>query len=442
MHKDASNGLALTTTRPLNGLDSRESSIFDPPTQGTPNILDNNAQSARHKPQTPRLEINLPTYEVSKLPTSFVVVSGGTGGNAICTAFSNASYVLPVSDDGGSSSEIIRVLGGPSIGDIRSRLIRLIPNATPGSPLDAIRRLLSYRLPARCSEREARDEWREIVEGRNALWMGIPADRKETIRGMRTIKESSQELRLSQWKVREHLASLRNLSVYHDAVVVSIGNYFLAAAQGFFRSLPSAIFLFSSITNSQDDGRRLVGQCEISHPVPSNPKPVTTKSSIEDAMSPVDGMGEFISQRQNMMFESTFKAEYEPLGSRIATLRGVASGITRSSSLRAKILLLNSTNDRETDGYSAVDYIQAIARTLNGTYQTQPYGLGNANTTYPISAFVTHLVYLKDGSVQVDTEHITRLGVKCVQITSVDGHTTSYNAELVEQAITEILAEV
>lgn len=31
----------------------------------------------------------------------------------------------------------------------------------------------------------------------------------------------------------------------------SIGNYFLAAAQEFFRSLPSAIFLFSSITHSQ-----------------------------------------------------------------------------------------------------------------------------------------------------------------------------------------------
>ena len=31
----------------------------------------------------------------------------------------------------------------------------------------------------------------------------------------------------------------------------SIGNYFLAAAQGFFRSLPSAVFLFSSITGSQ-----------------------------------------------------------------------------------------------------------------------------------------------------------------------------------------------
>ena len=30
-----------------------------------------------------------------------------------------------------------------------------------------------------------------------------------------------------------------------------VGNFLLAAAQGFFRSLPSAIFFFSSITNSQ-----------------------------------------------------------------------------------------------------------------------------------------------------------------------------------------------
>ena len=48
---------------------------------------------------------------------SYLVISGGSGGNAICSAFADACYVLPVSDDGGSSSEIIRVLGGPSIGD-------------------------------------------------------------------------------------------------------------------------------------------------------------------------------------------------------------------------------------------------------------------------------------------------------------------------------------
>lgn len=139
---------------------------------------------------------------------SYIVISGGTGCNAICAAFAHASYVLPVSDDGGSSSEIIRVLGGPSIGklllvhlphrpsltfssiartgDIRSRLIRLIPPAPPGTPLDAVRTLLAHRLPSGAdAEQAAREEWRTIVEGRSDLWAGIPEDRKETIRGTR-----------------------------------------------------------------------------------------------------------------------------------------------------------------------------------------------------------------------------------------------------------------
>jgi hypothetical protein len=113
--------------------------------------------------------------------------------------------VLPISDDGGSSSEIIRVLGGPSIGvcscsggmvyptyvsvtrgDIRSRLIRLIPTVEKGSPLDAIRTLLAHRLSSNASEKDAREEWRDIVEGRSHLWAGIPGDRKEMIRGQPT----------------------------------------------------------------------------------------------------------------------------------------------------------------------------------------------------------------------------------------------------------------
>jgi len=69
-------------------------------------------------------------------------------------------------------------------GDIRSRLVRLIPQDTlPDSPLDAIRNLFSYRLPSSHTVQGAREEWRDIVEGRSALWKGIPNDRKETIRG-------------------------------------------------------------------------------------------------------------------------------------------------------------------------------------------------------------------------------------------------------------------
>ena len=44
------------------------------------------------------------------------------------------------------------------------------------------------------------------------------------------------------------MLSSKGTSLNHGS---SIGNYFLSAAQIFFRSLPSAIFLFSSITNSQ-----------------------------------------------------------------------------------------------------------------------------------------------------------------------------------------------
>jgi 2-phospho-L-lactate transferase CofD len=41
------------------------------------------------------------------------------------TLTTHVTHVLPVSDDGGSTAEIVRVLGGPAVGDIRSRCLRL-----------------------------------------------------------------------------------------------------------------------------------------------------------------------------------------------------------------------------------------------------------------------------------------------------------------------------
>ncbi|KAF8167884.1 hypothetical protein B0H34DRAFT_646295 [Crassisporium funariophilum] len=451
--------------------DSPGSSIFDLPVQSknTTIFLSNLPPSEKIRGQNAANDLDTAAGEAS-----FLVFSGGTGCNAICSAFSNACYVMPVSDDGGSSSEIIRVLGGPSVGDIRSRLVRLIPSAPLSSPLDAIRCLLAYRLPSQVSERDARDEWRDIVEGRSSMWKGVPNDRKETIRGFLVYFES-------ELLKRAH----KNFNFRNG----SIGNYFLAAAQGFFRSLPSAIFLFSSITNSQatilpaivtnhtvtiaaelEDGQKLVGQCEISHPV-AQVEPTFFVDDLDAPISPVDGLGELISPRQNIMFEPHSKGKYERLPARISrlyyingygmeihpspnadvlanlasrdvlvyscgslwtsiipclALRGVAGAIARSSSLRAKVLLLNVENDRETDGYTAVDYIQfvqssspnspiliglmhtrAIVRTLNSNYSMQAYGLGGANTTYPVSAFITDLIYLKNTRVSVDVERIT-----------------------------------
>jgi len=278
----------------------------------------------------------------------------------------------------------------------------------------------------------------------------------------------------------------------------SIGNYFLAAAMIFFRSLPSAIFLFSSITTSQanilpvlvtnhtvtiavelENARKIVGQCNISHPADSG----SSFTFTLEPTSPIDGIEEATTaRRQNIAFSKDADDEM-PLESRInrlfyinahgheihptpnqdflqnletrdvlvyscgslwtsvmpcLALRGVASALARSRTLKAKILLLNSRNDRETGGYAAVDYIRKIARTLNA----QDEGL-SPYTSYPISAFITHMVYLSNGSVTVDVERITEMGVKCVEIASrtFDAKGPLFDAECVHEALQSILQE-
>ena len=58
-----------------------------------------------------------------------VIFSGGTAANSLVDIFNeiverqqcSLDYIIPISDNGGSSSELIRVFGGPGIGDIRSK---------------------------------------------------------------------------------------------------------------------------------------------------------------------------------------------------------------------------------------------------------------------------------------------------------------------------------
>ncbi|KAH0838708.1 UPF0052-domain-containing protein [Lanmaoa asiatica] len=489
--------------------DSPSSSVFDLPVQPANSSPQPLATQGSSNNFDFRVRTSAQTTDTSPKIT---VISGGSGGNAICSAFDNACFVLPVSDDGGSSSEIIRVLGGPSIGDIRSRLVRMIPPAPPNSPLGAVRTLLSYRLPANVSEREAREEWRDIIEGHSPLWTGIPNDRKEIIRGFLVYFEN-------EVLKRAH----KNFSFLNG----SIGNYFISGAQTFFRSLPSSIFLFASITNNQvcptlgmwlchrltgyvkanilpviitnhtvtiaaelENGTRLVGQCEISHPV--NPSSSFEEDSSKmDAFSPVDGMGESIPHRSNVMYSQMDKDRgYEPLQAKIyrlyyinpyghevhptpnpefiktigtsealvyscgslwtsiipcLALRGVAFAIARSSLLRAKILLLNGINDRETDGYTAVDYVKTIVGVLNSDYQKPSYGLGNASTVYPISAFITHLIWLEGTLIEVDVMALTALGVKSIMVRgNVEGDANQgprYDAGVVRYALAQILAQ-
>ncbi len=69
-------------------------------------------------------------------PRKVVVFSGGSAANSLVDVFNQViennhwalTYVIPISDNGGSSSEIIRVFGGPGIGDVRSmNMLFLMP---------------------------------------------------------------------------------------------------------------------------------------------------------------------------------------------------------------------------------------------------------------------------------------------------------------------------
>ncbi|POY71619.1 hypothetical protein BMF94_5312 [Rhodotorula taiwanensis] len=195
----------------------------------------------------------------------FCIIGGGTGCNAVVGAFAGAkriSYCLPVSDDGGSSSEIQRVLGGPALGDLRSRLVRLIPPSRANSPLDCIRRLLEYRLPGgpTVSHSAVKQEWGDIVEGTHRLWRGIPGDRKETIRA---------------FLVHFQSAVLKKAQRGFNFKKASIGNLFLSGASLFLGSVPSAVFLFQSVTAISHDSIRII-------PVINTSSTVTIAAQLED----------------------------------------------------------------------------------------------------------------------------------------------------------------
>ena len=67
-------------------------------------------------------------------PRKVVVFSGGSAANSLVDVFNEViernncalTYVIPISDNGGSSSELIRVFGGPGIGDVRSMIPSLL----------------------------------------------------------------------------------------------------------------------------------------------------------------------------------------------------------------------------------------------------------------------------------------------------------------------------
>ncbi|KAL5115536.1 hypothetical protein ACEQ8H_006599 [Pleosporales sp. CAS-2024a] len=408
-----------------------------------------------------------------------VVFSGGSAANELVDVFNRVredkkcplSYIIPISDNGGSSSELIRVFGGPGIGDVRSRLVRLIPDDpdNDSSEKTAIKAFFNHRLSK--ERATAKQEWLQIVEAEHALWMYISSPKRELIRSILNV-------------VAFEVVKRRRPSSSFDFSDASIGNLFLTGARLFTGSFESAIYLLSSICSVPShtsvlpaintnfthhisvglaNGDIITGQNSISHPsistalefnTPVSHDEVEEHDRIEDANLP----GSLPTLRKQYITFS--KADEEELPARIERLwyinpygqeirlaanpivlsalhdaqaivysigslytsivpslilKGIGSAIDNPS-IRCKILVLNSTIDRETGPsstpYSALDFIGAISKAGE-----ESKGITQSVSKTKYRNYVTHLIHLQGpGTPAVDKEELKKLGIEAIRV--------------------------
>lgn len=370
---------------------------------------------------------------------SMLVFSGGTAFNGVVvelTKFTTRiAHVLPVSDDGGSTAEIVRVLGGPAVGDIRSRCLRL--SSESSAEALAVKRLLGHRLSSEDSV--AKSEWYEIVEGDHELWYSVSGPYRETIRAF-LVHFQSQILRHSSERFRFANGS--------------IGNFFFAGARIFFQSLDAAIFLYSRVshipteslvlpaicTNDRltlgcelHNGMVIRGQNAISHPLVKDPAgklPHTVNKMVQGSPplpSPIKRIFYMSSEGTNLhheVFPAVNRTVLEQLLQVDAVVYGMGSlytsicpslvlqGVGEALSSRScpKILILNGTHDRETAGMSASDFVCAICDALNRKHCDDPC----LTLNHPPSLYISVMLVPAGGEIPVDLGNLAGMGIKYV----------------------------
>ncbi len=125
-------------------------------------------------------------------------------------------------------------------------------------------------------------------------------------------------------------------------------------------------------------------------------------------------------------------------------LRGVGEAIARPGGPRLKILLLNGSLDRETPGYTATDFVAAIAQAGE-----ESRGLKGDPAPGTYKQYVTHLIHLEgDGAPTVDRDELDNYGIKCIRLygrRKDDGGETkgmlTYDGKALAQALSMILGK-
>ncbi|QIW94952.1 hypothetical protein AMS68_000470 [Peltaster fructicola] len=440
---------------------------------------------------------------------NIVVFSGGSAANSLVDVFNNVreandkplKYVIPISDNGGSSSEIIRVFGGPGIGDVRSRLVRLIPE--DGPEMAAIKRFFNHRLPKQYDA--ARIEWLDIVEARHSLWTDISTPKQELIRSFLNVFNL------------EVVKRLRPTSRF-DFSGASTGNLFLTAARLFTGSFEAGIHLLSSICSVPSyvsvipalssnfanhiaaglaDGTIITGQNDISHPskpVASVPLPtpsltgshspswlsklaIEDQDHVEDANLPgsllnlrkpaivfsKDEEEDLPARIERIWYINPYGQEIRPpanprvvsalndaqhiiycIGSLFTSivpslvLRGVGA-VVASPLVRSKILILNGTLDRET-GPSSEPFtaLDFVAAIADACCNSQGLPQPGPDSYWQ---YVTHVIHLDGASTpKVDKDAFVSCGIETIRLYGrSNGKGGRYDARALEQALEAVI---
>lgn len=118
-------------------------------------------------------------------------------------------------------------------------------------------------------------------------------------------------------------------------------------------------------------------------------------------------------------------------------LRGVGDALA-GPAVRHKILILNSTTDRETGPssapFTATDFVAAVAKAA-----AESRGLAGAVAPHEYKAYVTHLVHLEGpGTPKVDKAELNRLGIETLRLygrTTEGGKGLRYDERALLQAL-------
>jgi len=430
---------------------------------------------------------------------SLVVFSGGTAFNSVASHLKNfttrVSHVLPVSDDGGSTAEIVRVLGGPAVGDIRSRCLRLADDSDDEAR--AVKALLAHRL---CSDdpEAAKREWYDIVEGDHGLWSVSCCeysfiimldkvllislfDHSYTCNVMQGVSEPYKHT-IRAFLVHFHVNILRHSTERFSFQSGSVGNFFFAGARIFFRSLEAAIFMFArvaripegsmvlpaicteeriSLAAELSNGRVLVGQNEISHPSNSATPSEVNKAEWEPLDSPVRRIfylsteGDTKEHEVAPLANPRVMTELERANAIVYGMGSLYTSICPSLILKRtgeiiasrtcpKILILNGALDRETSEcvshagpMKASDTVLAVTDALNRRGASSKVG----ELRHLPSRYVTDIVVPVNGPIDIDTDVLIELGIKnIIQVKSetVEGG-VHYEPDALVSAFAKIL---